>query len=145
MDQPALSNSWLAVSSSSEPHTTASCDPAGDVASFSNHGSEEAIAVDIESEKEVAFDFFTDSGSLEPILPPSHPTRSNQKIPRKSASRRSRHTPAEWEAVKEPIVKYYVENDCTLSTVMEIMSKPPHNLHATLVSFLSRLVTHVAN
>lgn len=52
---------------------------------------------------------------------------------RRSASRKSSPTAAEWESVKEIIRRFYIENEYTLATVMDIMSKHPHNFHATYV------------
>ena len=123
------SNPRLEVSTSSEPHPPVPCGPGDDAASFGNFGSEEPVAFDREPEKEVVSDILSGFWSLESTQPPA--IRSNPDVTQKSASRRSRHTPAEWEAVKNPIVRYYVDNDYTLATVMEIMSKSPYNFHAT--------------
>ncbi|ETS76610.1 hypothetical protein PFICI_11997 [Pestalotiopsis fici W106-1] len=48
-----------------------------------------------------------------------------------SKQTRSHITPAKWENVKDIISDLYLEKDYTLNTVREIMSKPPHDFHAS--------------
>lgn len=57
------------------------------------------------------------------------PVRKKPKLTLRKA--RSRIAPTEWESVKDTISELYIEKDYTLTTVMDIMSKSPHNFQAT--------------
>lgn len=57
------------------------------------------------------------------------PVRKRPKLTFKKS--RSQISSAEWESVKGVISDLYLEKDYTLTTVREIMSKPPYNFQAT--------------
>ncbi|KAH6643386.1 hypothetical protein BKA67DRAFT_665200 [Truncatella angustata] len=94
-----------------------------------------------DSDKEVLFNAYEDEISFdgEPLglITSTAPTQNKRKLVQKRSSR-SQIAPAKWETVKGTIAELYLEKDYTLATVMEIMSKPPYDFHATLKMYKSQ-------